>query len=177
MPVRSSQAAEKAIYDGDFIEGTASVAGETLTQCRSTLANIGDASFVHGNAKSTTKDALTTSGQSTRTCRNELVDGKPLLKKQRAAVWSRPSMAAHKTLLPPWYDGNVERSSNSVSSLSFGSLEEVEYIMAPLSREESCDSSQEWNVGHDEEKDDSIDANPHIDKEDRPVKSTTLQER
>jgi len=129
MPVRSSEAAEKAMQDGDLAETShRSLAGDTITHCPSTRANLGDASMVgnHNHVsrtlppKTATDEVDTTAAKSTRTCRHHVVDGKPLLKRQRAAVWNRPSIARPPMLA---LHNIAEDSTSTLSSLSLHSLE------------------------------------------------------
>ena len=146
MPVRSSPAAEKAMNDGDFMETShRSLAGDTITQYPSTRANLGDASIVGGNRCSRptnkTKEEITNITKSSRTCRHHVVDGKPLLQRQGAAVWNRPSMARPR--MPPWYADDDDYSS--LSSLSLQTLESFSnYRMGnEMSSLTECDNDDE----------------------------------
>lgn len=127
--------------DGDFVETShRSLAGDTITHCPSTRANRGDASTVghqrHFISSSLLhSDANTVAQKSTRTHRHHLVDGKPLLKRQAAAVWNRPSIAKPRML--PYHH---HTSLSTVSSLSLNSLESFPSFNNLL--DEECNSDE-----------------------------------
>lgn len=150
MPVRSSVAAEKAMYDGDIIEAFAvfSLEGDTPT-IATTRANKGDGdgSPTHAKNNKTTpkqqgrgRNVATANEEenellktSTRTCRRHLIDDKPLLQRQDAVVWNRPSMAR-----PPLVQSlQYMDTASTISSLSQQTLDE-HYIMAPTGTKLKC---------------------------------------